>query len=104
VPIGGNCESSPFSVSLSSGPGFTVNGGGPLSGSYTFPPMHGCGLLTPVLNMLIPGPGNTFNLTLGPLQPGCPGQVAGRNHCSRNIRLIPAGRLESAVEQLRRVE
>jgi len=70
VPIGGNCESSPFSVSLSSGPGFTVSGGGPLSGSYTIPPMHGCGLLTPVLNLLIPGPGNTFNLTLGPLQLG----------------------------------
>jgi hypothetical protein len=70
VPVGGNCESSPFSVSLSSGPGFTVSGGGPLSGSYTIPPLHGCGLLTPVLNLLIPGPGNTFNLTLGPLQLG----------------------------------
>jgi hypothetical protein len=70
VPVGGNCESSPFSVSLSSGPGFTVSGGGPLSGSYTIPPLHGCGLTTPVLNLLIPGPGNTFNLTLGPLQLG----------------------------------
>ena len=70
VPIGGNCASSPFSVSLSSGPGFTVSGGGPLSGSYTIPPLHGCGLTTPVLNLLIPGPGNTFNLTLGPLQLG----------------------------------
>ncbi|MGD0241790.1 MAG: hypothetical protein ABSB59_15880 [Streptosporangiaceae bacterium] len=70
VPVGGNCESSPFSVSLSSGPGFTVSGGGPLSGSYTIPPLHGCGLITPVLNLLIPGPGNTFNLTLGPLQLG----------------------------------
>jgi hypothetical protein len=70
VPIGSNCESSPFSVSLSSGPGFTVSGGGPLSGSYTIPPLHGCGLTTPVLNLLIPGPGNTFNLTLGQLQLG----------------------------------
>jgi hypothetical protein len=70
VPVGGNCQSSPFSVGLSSGPGFTISGGGPLSGSYTIPPMHGCGLLTPVLNLLIPGPGNTFNLTLGPLQLG----------------------------------
>ena len=70
IPIGNNCESSPFSVSLSSGPGFTVAGGGPLSGSYTIPPLHHCGLTTPVLNLLIPGPGNTFNLTLGPLQLG----------------------------------
>lgn len=70
VPVGGNCESSPFSVSLSSGAGFTVSGGGPLSGSYTIPLLHGCGLTTPVLNLLIPGPGNTFNLTLGPLQLG----------------------------------
>jgi hypothetical protein len=70
VPIGGNCESSPFSVGLSSGSGFTISGGGPLSGNYTIPPMHGCGFVTPVLNLLIPGPGNTFNLTLGPLQLG----------------------------------
>ena len=70
VPIGSSCQSSPFSVSLSSGPGFTVSGGGPLSGSYTIPPLHGCGLTTPVLNLLIPGPGKTFNLTLGPLQLG----------------------------------
>ena len=70
VPVGGNCESSPFTVSLSSGSGFTVSGGGPLSGSYAIPLLHGCGLLTPVLNLLIPGSGNTFNLTLGPLQLG----------------------------------
>jgi hypothetical protein len=70
VPVGSNCASSPFSVSLSSGAGFTISGGGPLSGTYTLPPMHHCGLLTPVLNLAIPGPGNTFNLTLGPLQFG----------------------------------
>ena len=54
VPVGGNCESSPFSVSLSSGAGFTVSGGGPLSGSYTIPLLHGCGLTPRVLNLPSP--------------------------------------------------
>jgi hypothetical protein len=70
VPVGSDCASSPFSVSLTSGADFTINGGGPLAGSFTLPDMHHCGALTPFLNLVIPGPGNTFNLTLGALQVG----------------------------------
>jgi hypothetical protein len=70
VPVGSSCQTSPFSVTLSSGAGFTVGGGGPLSGSYTIPLFRHCGLNTVLLNLTIPGPGNTLNLTLGQLQLG----------------------------------
>jgi hypothetical protein len=70
LPVGTSCETSPFSVTLSSGAGFTVSGGGPISGSYTIPPFGHCGLNTLLLNLTIPGSGNTLNLTLGQLQLG----------------------------------
>jgi hypothetical protein len=70
VPVGNSCETTPFNISLSSDTGFTVGGGGPLSGTYTIPAFHGCGLNTPLLNLTIPGSGNTISLTLGQLQLG----------------------------------
>jgi len=66
VPVGPACESAtPASVALASQPGFSIVKGGPVSGTYTIPPFAGCGLITPVLNLTIPGPGNTISLTLG---------------------------------------
>ncbi len=74
VPDSGNlaqcCQTVPFSVTLSSDRGFTVRGGGPLSGSYAIPAFRHCGLSTLLLNLTIPGPGNTLNLTLGRLRLG----------------------------------
>ena len=70
LPVSGNCQTTPFSVTLSSDPGFTVDGGGPISGSYTIPVFQHCGLSTLLLNLTIPGSGNTLNLTLGQLQLG----------------------------------
>ena len=70
LPVGNSCQTSAFSVTLSSGAGFTVGGGGPVSGSFTIPAFHHCGLNTLLLNLTIPGPGNTLNLTLGQLQLG----------------------------------
>jgi hypothetical protein len=70
LPVGNSCQTSPFSITLSSGAGFTVGGGGPISGSYTIPALHHCGLNTLLLNLTIPGSGNTLNLTLGQLQLG----------------------------------
>jgi hypothetical protein len=70
LPVGSSCETTPFNISLSSGPGFTVGGGGPVSGTYTIPPFRHCGLNTLLINLSIPGPGNTLNLTLGQLQLG----------------------------------
>jgi hypothetical protein len=66
VPVGPSCESaSPASVALASQPGFSIVNGGTVSGSYTIPPFANCGLITPVLNLTITGPGNTISLTLG---------------------------------------
>lgn len=66
VAIPSGCESrSPATVTVNSLPGFGIVNGGSLSGTYTIPPFAHCGLLTPVLNLTIPGPGNTIALTLG---------------------------------------
>ena len=66
VPVGPSCESAtPASVALASQPGFSIVNGGTVSGTYTVPPFAGCGLITPVLNLTITGPGNTITLTLG---------------------------------------
>jgi hypothetical protein len=70
LPVGNACQTSPFSINISSGPGFTVGGGGPVSGSYTIPLFRHCGLNTLLINLSIPGPGNTLSLTLGQLQLG----------------------------------
>jgi hypothetical protein len=70
LPVGGSCETTPFNISLSSAPGFTVGGGGPVNGTFTIPAFRRCGLNTLLINLSIPGPGNTINLTLGQLQLG----------------------------------
>jgi hypothetical protein len=69
IPAGFNCHTSspvvlplnataPVSQALSSGLSF--------SGTYNLPPLTGCGLLTPTLNLLMAGPNNPFNLSIGP--------------------------------------
>ena len=71
VPVGPSCESaSPATITLTSQPGFSVVNGGTVSGTYTIPPFARCGLVTPVLNLTIPGPGNTLSLTLGKARSG----------------------------------
>ncbi len=70
LPVGNSCETTPFTISLASGTGFTVGGGGPVNGSYTIPAFHHCLLNTALLNLTIPGSGNTISLTLGALQLG----------------------------------
>lgn len=70
LPVGNSCQTSPFNIGINSGSGFTVGAGGPVSGSFTIPAFHSCGLNTPLLNLTIPGSGNTLNLTLGALQLG----------------------------------
>jgi hypothetical protein len=66
IPVGNTCESQyPATVTVNSQPGFSIVNGGKLSGTYTLPPFAGCGLITPVLNLTIPGPGNTITLKLG---------------------------------------
>ena len=66
VPVGPSCKSAtPATVSVASQPGFSIVNGGNLSGTYTIPPFANCALEAPVLNLTIPGPGNTIALTLG---------------------------------------
>jgi hypothetical protein len=65
VPVGNSCETSPATITVSSQPGFNVLSGGTLSGTYTIPSFAHCGLATLLINLTLPGPGNTITLTLG---------------------------------------
>ena len=66
LPVGRSCESIvPASISVASQPGFNVLFGGTLAGTYAIPLFARCGLATPLLNLTIPGGGNTISLTLG---------------------------------------
>lgn len=65
VIVGNKCESTtPATLNLSSGTGFNVLLGGPVSATYTIPPFANCLLTTGIINLLIPGDGNTIDLTL----------------------------------------
>jgi hypothetical protein len=66
VPVGPSCESSaPAVVQVTSQPGFNILKGGNLAGTYTIPQFTNCGLVTPLINLTLTGPGNTITLTLG---------------------------------------
>ena len=65
VFVGPRCQTSPAEIDLTSGDGFNVLLGGPVSGTFTIPDFANCGLSTPTLNAIIPGAGNTIDLTLG---------------------------------------
>lgn len=60
--VGNSCVTSkPVSVTMS-GP-FTS---GMFSGTYTIPPLKNCGAATTALNLVVPGPGNTFTAVVTP--------------------------------------
>jgi hypothetical protein len=65
IPVGNSCQTSPATIAVTSQPGFNVLSGGTLSGTYTIPPFAHCGLATFLINLTLPGPGNTISLTLG---------------------------------------
>lgn len=69
VGVGSGCQTTtPAVITVTSGSGFNVLAGGPVSGSYDIPTFEGCGLLgieSPVINAVIPGAGNTISLNLG---------------------------------------
>jgi hypothetical protein len=63
--VGSSCHtSSPISLSLGGKANLTT--GSTLTGSYAIPPFADCALATSSLNLLIPGPGNTFRATFAP--------------------------------------
>ena len=58
--VGNTCGTSqPVSVTFSGK--FSLSSNSAFTGTYTIPPLSRCGLTTPVLNLVIPGPGNVFN-------------------------------------------
>jgi hypothetical protein len=66
VPVGSSCgTSAPLVVMVASQAGFNPLKGGKLAGTYTIPKFADCELATPLINLTLPGPGNTIALTLG---------------------------------------
>lgn len=71
TPVGSSCQTEvPAELNLASEPGFNALKGGTLSGTYTIPKFEHCLLVTPLINLIIPGEGNRVSLTLA--QPGPP--------------------------------
>jgi hypothetical protein len=63
--VGSNCQTStPVTVDFSGVASLTS--ASTFSSTYTIPPLANCGLTTPVLNLAVPGPGNTFTATFSP--------------------------------------
>jgi hypothetical protein len=64
--VGNNCHgSSPVTVDMTGA--INLSGPNTFSSTYTIPPFAGCGfLVTPLLNLIIPGPGNTFTASFAP--------------------------------------
>jgi hypothetical protein len=66
VPVGKSCQTKDaVVVRLASQPGFNVLEGGKLAGSYTIGDFSHCGLATLLINLTLPGAGNTIALKLG---------------------------------------
>jgi hypothetical protein len=65
IPVGSSCQTSPATITVTSQPGFNVLSGGTLAGTYTIPRFAHCGLATLLINLTLPGPGNTITLVLG---------------------------------------
>jgi hypothetical protein len=64
--IGNSCETvTPATIQVSSQPGWNIIKGGNLAGTYTMPQFHHCLLDTLLINLTLPGPGNTIALTVG---------------------------------------
>jgi hypothetical protein len=72
----GSCRTATYAVvPLRSKPGFHLEQGGRLVGRYHRPPFIGCGWITPLINLLVAGPGNAVVIDLVPVagSPATPG-------------------------------
>jgi len=67
--VGNSCRGvTPITVNMS-GP-LHLTGASTFTSTYTIPKFTGCGfLVTPLLNLIIPGPGNTFTASFAPPAP-----------------------------------
>ena len=62
---GGSCRTAAHAiVPLRSKPGFNLEQGGRLVARYYRPPFTGCGWITPLVNLLVAGPGNAAVIDL----------------------------------------
>jgi hypothetical protein len=65
---GSPCRTTTYAVvPLHSQPGFVLERGGRLAGRYHRPPFTGCGWITPLVNLLVAGPGNAVVIDIVPL-------------------------------------
>lgn len=64
--VGDQCQTKePIALTVKNTKPFDLTKGGFLGGTFTIPTFGGCGLLnTPLINLLVPGPGNTISLHL----------------------------------------
>jgi hypothetical protein len=66
IPVGSSCETSTATVvALASQPKFNILDGGKVAGTYAIPDFSNCGLATALINLTLPGSGNTITLKLG---------------------------------------
>ncbi len=64
--VGNSCQTeTPAVISVDSDANFNVLTGGNLNGTYTIPKFQNCVLSTGLINLVVPGSGNTITLTLG---------------------------------------
>ena len=63
--VGNHCHgASPITVNMSGA--VSLTGASTFSSTYTVPNFTSCGFITPILNLIAPGPGNTFTATFAP--------------------------------------
>lgn len=67
IPVPASCQTvRPVVIHAATTSGFNVLEGGTLAApSYYIPPFVGCGQATNIVNQVLPGPGNSLDLTLG---------------------------------------
>ncbi len=63
--VGDQCETAQ-AISVTFSGAISLGGSSSFSGTYTIPQLVHCGLVSPVLNLVIPGPGNVFNASFSP--------------------------------------
>ncbi|WP_233594981.1 DUF6801 domain-containing protein [Amycolatopsis sp. WAC 04169] len=67
VSASAKCQTkTPAQIPLQSKAGFDPLAGGKLTGSYTLPPLQGCGFLNDIITAVTSGPGNTVEVNLKP--------------------------------------
>jgi hypothetical protein len=65
--VGDHCQTTqPVTIPANTPDGqtFDITTGGTVTGTYTIGEFGDCGLITPLINLLVPGPGNTATLQL----------------------------------------